>query len=91
YKHRLQVSSAPYFLKYVLYASVTFLLWYGESFLCDYITGGLWTVCILRGIFCFVVTNLAYLILYHRTREFGLLWKKAVQLLQKYRRDRSEI
>lgn len=91
YKHRLQVSSAPYFLRYALYASVTFLLWYGESFLCGYITGGLWTVCILRGIFCFVVTNLAYLILYHRTREFGLLWKKAVQLLQKYRRDRSEI
>lgn len=88
YKHRLQTSSMPYFGKYILYASVTFLLWYGESFLCRSITGGLWTVCILRGILCFVVTNLAYLVLYHRTREFGLLWKKAMQLAQKYRENR---
>ncbi len=91
YKHRLQESSAPYFLKYLLYASVTFLLWYGESFLCGLITGSLWTVCILRGIVCFAVTNLAYLALYHRTREFGLLWRKAMELARKYRRDRSGV
>ncbi len=80
YKHRLETSSRPYFLKYLLYAGVTFLLWGGEDLLCRQITGGAWTVCILRLLLCFAVTNLAYLILYHRTREFRLLWRKAMNM-----------
>ncbi|MCM1100021.1 MAG: lipopolysaccharide biosynthesis protein [Clostridium sp.] len=85
YKHRLQTSSKPYFLKYFIYASVTFLLWYGEDLLCGMISGGVWTQCVLRGLFCFGATNLAYLALYHRTREFRLLWDKGVRLARKYR------
>lgn len=81
YKHRLQTSSKPYFAKYALYASVTFALWWGEDLLCRLITGSPWMVCLLRLILCFAVTNLVYLILYHRTREFRLLVQKAWQMI----------
>lgn len=84
YKHRLKVSSVPYFLKYFLYASVTFLLWWGEDVLCRRVTGNPFLVCVLRLLICFVITNVAYLALYCRTREFRLLYRKAVMLLQKW-------
>lgn len=84
YKHKLQVSSVPYFVRYFIYAAVTFILWYLESIMCGHIAGGLWTQCILRGLLCFGVTNLVFLVLYHRTREFALLCNKALQLIRKY-------
>lgn len=85
YKHRLQASVKPYFGRYALYASVTFGLWYVEDMLCRFIEGNLWVVCVLRILLCFVITNLVYLALYHRTGEFLLLWNKAGRLIQKYR------
>lgn len=85
YKHRLEVSSKPYFLRYVLYAAVTFVLWMGEDALCGHITGNLWLVCIFRLLICFIITNLVYLILYHRTKEFRLLMRKAWEILCKRR------
>lgn len=84
YKHRLQASSKPYFLRYLLYASVTFLLWWGEDLMSRHITGGLWTICILRFLICFGVTNLIYLVLYHRTKEFQLLQQKAGEMARKH-------
>lgn len=86
YKHRLQASSRPYFLRYGIYAGATFLLWVAQSRICGYITGNVWVVCILRLMVCFVVTNLAYLALYCRTQEFLLLKRKAVDILKKRRR-----
>lgn len=89
YKHRLQAPCRFYFLKYLLYASVTFLLWFLEDLVCGHINGNPWAVCVLRVLLCFMMTNLVYLVLYHRTKEFDLLWKKAVQLVKKYRQDRT--
>lgn len=83
YKHRLETSSIPYFLKYAVYAGVTFGLWFLEDLLCREITGNPWIVCILRVMICFVVTNAAYLVLYCRTAEFRLLLDKASGLLKK--------
>ena len=83
YKHRLESSSIPYFLHYFLYAGVTFVLWWGEDMLCRGITGSLWTICLLRLLLCFVMTNLVFLLLYHRTREFVLLRQKAVGMVKK--------
>lgn len=90
YKHRLQAPCRFYFLKYLLYASVTFLLWYVEDIACGYMRGNPWAVCVLRVLLCFVITNLVYLVLYHRTKEFDLLWKKAVLLVRKYRQRKAE-
>lgn len=83
YKHRLQASVKPYFLRYFLYAAVTFLLWWGEALLCRQITGGLFRTCLLRLMLCFVITNVVFFLLYHRTREFRLLWQKAISMIKK--------
>ncbi len=84
YRHKLKESCKGYFLKYALYAGVTFLLWYGVDRLCRQITGNPVVVCVLRILVCMVITNLVYLILYHRTGEFRLLWNKAIGLLCRY-------
>lgn len=89
YKHRLKVSSVSYFLKYFLYASVTFLLWWGEDLLCRRVVGNPLVVCVLRFLLCFAITNAVYLVLYLRTREFRLLYRKAVMLLQKWYANRK--
>ncbi len=83
YKHRLQESCKPYFVRYIIYATVTFALWFGLDMVCQGITGNPWVVCILRVLLCMVVINVVYWILYHRTTEFELLWKKGVGLIQK--------
>lgn len=88
YKHRLQAPCRFYFIKYAMYSSVTLGLWYVEDILCGYVVGNPWAVCVLRVLLCFVVTNLVYLALYHRTEEFELLWKKAVQLIKKFRQEK---
>lgn len=83
YRHFLNTSIKPYFRRYGLYAGVTLLLWYGEDLVCRRITGAPWGVCVKRLAFCVVVTNLAYLLLYHRVREFRLLMEKARGLLRR--------
>lgn len=83
YKHRLRMSSWTYFLKYFVYAMVAFALWWAEDILCRHITGELWLVVALRLIVSFVITNLVFLVLYHRTKEFRLLKRKGLELLHK--------
>ena len=86
YKHRLETSCIPYFAKYACYAGVTFLLWWLEGMLCARVFAELsnpWILCVLRVLVCFVITNAAYLLLFCRTAEFGLLWEKAVLLLRR--------
>jgi len=85
YKHRLKMSSKGYFFRYALYCSVTFLLWLGVDRLCRGITGSFWRVCLLRLPICFGITNLVYLLLYHRTKEFQLLMHKALGLWHRKR------
>lgn len=83
YKYRLETKVTPYFAKYAVYAGVTALLWYVEDCLCQRITGNLWYCCLGRFGVSFVTTNLVYLVLYCRTKEFRLLWYKALELLRK--------
>lgn len=83
YRHFLGSSAKPYFRRCGLFASVTFLLWYGVDLLCRGVGGGLWAVCLKRLAICVLVTNPAYLLLYHRRREFRLLLDKARLLLSR--------
>lgn len=82
YKHRLKQSGKIYFIKYAVYAAVTFSLWFIIDLLCKKVGGGLLTICVLRLIICVVITNLCYLLLYHRTKEFRLLMDKGIELLK---------
>ena len=86
YKYRLQTSSVPYFVRYGLYAGVTILLGVGVHRLCGLITGNVWIMCFGRMIVSFVVVNLVYLVLYHRTKEFRLLMQKGLEILKRRRR-----
>ena len=86
YKHKLNCSAGKYFIRYALYGAVTSAIWFGTDFLCRRITGTLPTVCVLRLICCLLVTNLVYLLLYHRTAEFRLLARKALGMIRKKRR-----
>lgn len=81
YRHCLKSSSVSYFIHYGLYALVTFFLWFGVDVLCRNITGSPCVVCIERLVVCLVVTNLIYLLLYHRMREFQLLKEKGKYIL----------
>ena len=83
YKHRLEISSRSYFLRYFLYAVVTFTLWYLQDVLCQRITGEPLLVCILRLLICVFITNAVFLLLYHRTGEFRMLCHEALGLLRK--------
>ena len=83
YRHFLGSSAKPYFWRCGLFASVTFLLWYGVDLLSRGVGGGLWAVCLKRLAICVLVTNPAYLLLYHRRREFRLLLDKARLLLSR--------
>ena len=84
YKHRLEISSKPYFLRYFLYAAVTFVMWFLEDRLCQHIAGGPFFICIFRLLVCVFITNLVFLLLYHRTGEFQMLRGEALKLLRKW-------
>lgn len=87
YKHRLNISSKRFFVRYLLYASVTFLLWMGVDKICQILLpenrGALWQICGMRLGVCFVVTNVMYFLLYHRTKEFQLLRHKAYSVVRR--------
>lgn len=84
YKHRLDTSSKIYFLKYFIYGAVTCLMWFMVDILCSQITGNGWVVCILRILVSFIVVNVVFWLLYHRTWEFKLLWEKGQHILGKW-------
>lgn len=83
YKHKIKKSSLAYFGRYLMYAAVTGLLWISEDEICARITGQPLVVCILRVIVCFVMTNVAYAVIYCRTKEYKLLMEKGIALLNK--------
>lgn len=83
YKHRIEESSKRYFLKYALYLSVTVILWTGQYYLLNMLNLDGLKGSILKTLICFVVTNLVYLLLYFKTKEFKLLWRKGIFILKK--------
>lgn len=83
YKHRLQTSSRPYFVRYFTYAALTFALWWGAERLCRQITGGLWFVLLTRLLVSFALVNIAFLVIFHRTKEFRLLMNRGMGLLKR--------
>lgn len=83
YKYKLKESSLPYFGKLLLYMAVTAGLWWGEDYICHLLPEGTWLMWVARILVCLLISNVVYLILYGRTKEFILLKKKALSLLQK--------
>lgn len=86
YRHKLECSVKGYFLRYGIYAAVTFGVWFGLDVLCRQMTGALLAVCAKRLACCLLVTNLVYLLAYHGTKEFKLLKQKGLAIIRSKRR-----
>lgn len=85
YKHRLKYSCFTYFVRYIFYTSVTFVLWYAEHRILLKIINieNCWVEMIVKVIFTFVVTNMIYLVVYFRNKDFRFLFYKARDILEK--------
>lgn len=81
YRHGFNSSVRPHFMRYGLYLSVTFLLWYAEDLLCRQIVGGIVFECLVRLLVCGAATNLVYFLLYRRTQEYRLLMEEVLKPL----------
>ncbi len=93
YKHRLQAPVRFYFLKYAWYVCVTAGAWYITDLLCTRISGGLLVQCILRLGVSLLVTNIIFLLVYCRSKEFIFLYKKAYNMLYNHKnyKDSSDV
>lgn len=83
YKYKLNCSAVKFFLRYALYGAVTFAAWFCVDTLCRGITGTFQVVFTGRLACCLLITNLIYLLLYHRTEEFRLLRRKVLAFTKK--------
>ncbi len=84
YKYHLKSPVRFYFIKYAIYMSVTFGVWWLTDFLCGFVQATPLIQCILRFFICLVVPNICYLLIYGRTKEFIFVWRKAKGLITKW-------
>lgn len=87
FKYYFKKSSKIYWLKYVVFAVVTFIAGLITYMLCALLPEGiLWFI--IKGIICLVVPNLIYLLVYFKAKEFKecLEWVKS--LLKNFKRKK---
>ena len=53
--------------------------------LCLRAEGGVWRILGIRLLICIIVPNLIFLLCYFRTKEFRFLWKKFMDLTEKWK------
>lgn len=83
YSKKLESPVAPYFLRYAVYTAVVGAAGILTHFACRQFDGaGIPALCI-RLMLCVIIPNALFLLCYHRTKEFGFLWQKAIGLLKK--------
>ena len=81
YKHRIKESVFGYFVKYIKYAIVFAVCFLLTDIVCRKIQGG-YVITIISGtLVSLVISNAVMLLLYMRTSEFRLLYKKVITLL----------
>ena len=90
YRHRLHTNAAPFFIRYVIYAAVTGLIWYGTDRLCALAGGSVFAVFLKRLFISAVVPSLVMLLCFCRTKEFGIVKGKALAIWKKRRNNGSK-
>ena len=81
YKYKIKENVLGYYLKFLLYGLITAALFLGETYVCSLLPLEGFGADILRTVFCFVITNLVFLLLYFRTKEFIFLRGKFIGLV----------
>ena len=87
YRHGFHRSVAPYFLRYAIYAFLTFAVGYLTWRCCSLVAIGGILGFAAKCFICLIVPNAAYLLIFYRTKEFQYV-KSAVKL-PKFRKDRT--
>lgn len=88
YKHRLQVSALPFFIRYGLYCLVMGLVWFLSDQVCACVSGGILQLLALRGLLCILLPNSLLLVVYCRTPQFQMVKRKAAGIA--HQMDRKE-
>lgn len=83
YRQRLHAKVSSFFVRYVIYAAVTGLTWYGTDRICAFAGGSVIVVFLKRLFICAVVPHLVILLCFCRTKEFGIVKRKALAIWKK--------
>ncbi len=86
YKHGFHSSCLPYFGRCLLYFAWIAIVWCVTDQICIRATAAvasIWGVFLLRFLFCMLVPNLMFFLLYFRTQDFRYVIKKAWGLLHR--------
>ena len=83
YRHALKSRVSVYFLKYIRYAFVMFLAGGCTDFLCSLVQGNVWKIFFGRLPICIFVPNMIFLLIYCRSREFGIVKDKTGKVLKR--------
>ncbi|MCQ2522977.1 MAG: lipopolysaccharide biosynthesis protein [Lachnospiraceae bacterium] len=83
YKKYFKENVWPYFGKYAVYTITTVVLGLVCELLCSCIHLGNFISMIIRAGLSFAIMNLGYLLVFHKSREFKLLWEKGMYIINK--------
>lgn len=86
YKFRFERKVGPYFLLYSIYTGILTVIALLTHAICMRITGELWLVLVCRAAVCMILPNILLTICYCRTRNFRLLLKTGMELLDGIRK-----
>lgn len=82
YKYHIMQPCNLFFVKYVIYAVLTGIVWAVTNLVCRQVVGTPVLVLAVRALICIIIPNTAFAVFYHRTEEFGVLKEKA-QILKR--------
>lgn len=88
YRHGFHRSVAPYFLRYAVYAFLTFAVGYVTWRCCSLVAIGGILGFAAKCFICLIVPNAAYFLIFYRTKEFQYV--KSTVKLPKLRKNRAE-
>lgn len=82
YKHKLKEGLAGYYLKWILYTGIMLATLFTTAKICQLISLGGFGGIIIKAILSFAITNLVFLLVYSKTREFSYCMTKAKGLVK---------
>lgn len=86
YRRKLKSSLTPFFLRYALYTLVVLFAGVLTHIACRFVD-----IFVIKLLLCVAIPNLVFLLCYHRTREFRMLWEMFTGLVaKKFRRTAKE-
>lgn len=83
YRHRLDKSPCMFYLQYAMYVGIMGIIWFITDGICNFVTGDVWVVLLVRLLICIIVPNVLLLCVYFRKKEFKCIKTRADKILEK--------